>query len=78
MTADKRARIERLLETGLVDAFRRLHPNEGGYMWWGYRAGHFHRMGVRIDFALLSPDLAERLASCVDRAFRNLSGGAQS
>jgi exodeoxyribonuclease-3 len=72
VTSDERIRLERLLDTGLVDAFRRLHPDEDGYTWWDYRAGHFHRcIGLRIDFALLSPDLADRLASCgVDRAFR--------
>ena len=65
-------RARRLLDAGLVDAYRRLHPDEVGYTWWDYRAGHFHRrMGLRIDFALLSPDLAERLTSCgIDRAFR--------
>ncbi|MGI8903680.1 MAG: exodeoxyribonuclease III [Solirubrobacteraceae bacterium] len=45
---------------------------ERGFTWWDYRAGHFHRgLGMRIDLALLSPDLAARLSACgIDRAYR--------
>ena len=72
VTPAERDRVEVLLEGGLVDAYRRLHPEETGYTWWDYRAGHFHRrMGLRIDLALLSEDLAGRLAACgIDRAYR--------
>ena len=73
VTEDERARLRAVIEAGgLVDAFRQLHPDEPGFTWWDYRAGHFHRkMGLRIDLALLKPPLAERLVACgIDRGFR--------
>jgi exodeoxyribonuclease-3 len=65
VSAEERGRLERILEAGLVDAYRRLHPDEQQFTWWDYRAGHFHKgLGLRIDLAMLSPDLADRLRSC--------------
>ena len=42
------------------------------FTWWDYRAGHFgRRMGLRIDMALVSAALAERVgAAWVDRDYR--------
>jgi exodeoxyribonuclease-3 len=72
VTAEERGRLGRLLDLGLVDAWRRLHPDEAGFTWWDYRAGHFHKqLGMRIDLVLLSGDLAGRLTDCrVLRAYR--------
>jgi exodeoxyribonuclease-3 len=72
VTGAERKRFRALLDAGTVDAFRALHPDEPGFTWWDYRAGHFHRrMGLRIDAFLLSHPLAERLTSCgIDRNFR--------
>ena len=72
VTAEERGRLEAILDAGLVDAFRALHPDEVGFTWWDYRQGHFHRkMGLRIDFALLRPELAARLEACgIDRSYR--------
>ena len=73
VTADERSRFERLLdEGGLVDSYRHVHPDEVGYTWWDYRAGHFHKkLGLRIDYILASPDLAGRLSAVgIDRSFR--------
>jgi exodeoxyribonuclease III len=72
VTEPERERFRALLEAGTVDAFRALHPDEPGFTWWDYRQGHFHRkMGLRIDAALLSPPVAQRLAACgIDRGFR--------
>jgi exodeoxyribonuclease-3 len=73
VTPEERAALQRVLEAGeLVDAFRRLHPDEPGFTWWDYRQGHFHRkMGLRIDLALVKPPVAERARSCgIDRNFR--------
>jgi exodeoxyribonuclease-3 len=65
VSAEERTRLERILEAGLVDAYRHLHPDEQQFTWWDYRAGNFHKgLGLRIDLAMLSPDLAERLRSC--------------
>jgi len=72
ITEDERARLRAVLETGFVDAFRTLHPDEPGFTWWDYRAGHFHKgFGLRIDLALVSEPLAARLvASSVERPYR--------
>ncbi len=72
VTPEERARLERILDQGMVDAYRRLYPDEVQYTWWDYRAGNFHKgLGLRIDFALVSPELVPRLESCgIDRNFR--------
>jgi exodeoxyribonuclease-3 len=72
VTPAERERFAALLAAGTVDAFRTLHPDEPGFTWWDYRAGHFHKkMGLRIDAVLLAPVLAERLVECgIDRNFR--------
>lgn len=73
VTAQERAALAAVREHGaLRDAFRLLHPEEPGFTWWDYRQGHFHRkLGLRIDHALVSDDLAAGLVSCgIDRSFR--------
>jgi exodeoxyribonuclease-3 len=61
----ERAAIKRILDWGLIDAFR-LHHREGGfYSWWDYRGGAFHRdRGLRIDHILLTRSLAARCRDC--------------
>jgi exodeoxyribonuclease III len=50
-----------LCEWGLVDIYRRQHPEPGRYTWWDYRAGNFHKnFGMRIDHLLVSAPLADR------------------
>ncbi len=68
----ERERLRALLDSGFVDAYRHLHPEEVQYTWWDYRMGHFHRgMGLRIDLALVSADVASRLSACgIERPFR--------
>jgi exodeoxyribonuclease-3 len=72
ITVDERSRLQAVRDTGYVDAFRHLHPDEAGFTWWDYRAGHFHKgFGLRIDHVLVSAPLASRLrAGQVDRAYR--------
>jgi len=55
-----------LLNSGLVDAFRALHPEQkDAYTFWDYQAGSWHRdNGIRIDHFLLSPGIADQLHSC--------------
>jgi exodeoxyribonuclease-3 len=62
VTEDERARLEAVLDAGLVDSFRRLHPDATAYTWWDYRAGNFHKgLGLRIDYLLTTPDLADQV-----------------
>jgi exodeoxyribonuclease III len=70
---EPRARYRAMLCQGYVDAFRFLHPGEGGqFTFWDYfrRAFEYNR-GIRIDHFLLSTEVAERLRMCeIDRAPR--------
>ncbi len=64
MRPETRARWRRLLWMGLTDAIRAIRPEGPVYTFWDYQAGAWQRdRGLRIDHVLLSPDLAERLAS---------------
>jgi exodeoxyribonuclease III len=57
----EREAFQRLCRWGLVDAYRRHHPEPGRYTWWDYRAGNFHKnFGMRIDHLLATRPLAER------------------
>jgi exodeoxyribonuclease-3 len=68
----ERQRLAALLDLGLTDAYRALHPDEVQYTWWDYRAGHFHKgLGLRIDLLLVGSELSPRLESCgIDRDYR--------
>lgn len=73
VTPPEREGLRALQQAGdLVDAFRRLHPDEPGFTWWDYRAGHFHKgLGLRIDLALLDAHLVERVTRCgIERPYR--------
>ncbi len=62
----------RLIWSGLTDAVRAVKPEGPCYTFWDYQAGCWARnRGLRIDHALLSPTIAERLVSAVpDKAAR--------
>ena len=64
-----RERFEALLDWGLVDAFRRVHPDGGIYSWWDYRMLGFPKNdGLRIDGVLATEPLAARVRDAyVDR-----------
>ena len=67
-----RAKYNALVWLGLTDAIRALHPTGPIYTFWDYQAAAYQRdSGLRIDHALLSPSLAERLtAAAPDRRER--------
>jgi len=71
-TAEERARFGRLLDWGLSDVFRAVHPTERAFTWWDYRGGAFHReQGLRIDFVLATaPVLAVVRSVTIDREYR--------
>jgi exodeoxyribonuclease-3 len=62
---DERTRFAAIIEAGLVDCFRGLHEDAIAYTWWDYRAGNFHKgLGLRIDYLLATPDLADDVRRC--------------
>ena len=61
---EERAAFSALLELGLVDSFRHLHPGTAKYSWWTVRAGARERnVGWRLDYILVSAELAPRLVA---------------
>jgi exodeoxyribonuclease-3 len=61
-----RAAYRAMVWLGLTDALRALHPHETVYTFWDYQSACYQRnCGLRIDHALLSPKLAERLTSAM-------------
>jgi exodeoxyribonuclease-3 len=76
-TEAERQRLQRLLDWGLVDLFRRQHPDTQAFSWWDYRGGAFRfGHGLRIDLLLASRSVAERVTSVViDRDWRKKKDG---
>jgi exodeoxyribonuclease-3 len=61
---ETRAAFRKLLWLGLTDAVRALHPRDRVWTFWDYQHGAWPQdRGLRIDHALLSADLADRLVS---------------
>ena len=72
MQPGSRDAYARLMHDGWTDALETCNPRGGVWTYWDYQAGAWQRdHGFRIDHALLSPELADRLVSCgVDKAHR--------
>ena len=72
MRHEVRERFRSLLYQGWYDAFRTLHPHDIGYTFWDYSGNALNAdYGMRIDYLLLSPQLADMLVSCsVDKTPR--------
>jgi exodeoxyribonuclease III len=62
---EERASFGKLLESGFVDTFRHLHPDQrDAYSWWSYRAGaRAKNVGWRIDYFGVSRSLIDRVVS---------------
>ncbi len=67
-----REAFRRLVNLGLTDAFRAVHPVGEGYTFWDYQRGAWPRNdGIRIDHFLLSPQVADMLKDCqIDKHVR--------
>ena len=74
-TDAERARFQRLLDHGLLDAFREKYPGAFGrfaHTWWDYRRGGYDRgWGLRIDHHLVTRAVLDRTtAVTIDRLER--------
>ncbi len=59
---EERKRFRKLINNGMSDSFRILHPTKQEFSWWDYRAGAWdHNKGMRIDQILLNPRSCDRL-----------------
>ena len=69
---ESRARFHALLNLGLTDALRALHSEGHLYTYWDYQQRRWQNgEGLRIDHIMLSPQSADRLATCaVDKGPR--------
>jgi exodeoxyribonuclease-3 len=68
----EREALHNVVEWGLTDSLRMLHPEDRLYTWWDYRGGAFHRgWGLRIDHIFVSASLARRCVAVeIDRVER--------
>lgn len=54
--------MDNYLNSGLVDSFRKLHPDTEKFSWWSFRMNARARnIGWRIDYVLLSEQLVPKL-----------------
>ena len=59
----ERAWIDKLIESGYIDTFRYIHPNERDrYSWWSMKEmARSQNRGWRIDYFFVSSDLKDRV-----------------
>ncbi|NAY91357.1 exodeoxyribonuclease III [Muricauda sp. JGD-17] len=56
--------MDNFINSGLVDIYRHLHPEQVAYTYWSYRFKARERnVGWRIDYFLVSPALMEKIKS---------------
>ena len=62
-TDEERAKMTRLLESGYIDTYRYLYPNQTGiYSWWSYRFNaRKNNAGWRIDYFIVSDSLKDKI-----------------
>ena len=61
---EERGKMSELLSAGFVDSWRIQHPGEAKYSWWSYRmAARERNVGWRIDYFLVSQNIASRIVS---------------
>lgn len=61
---EERSKMSALLDAGFVDSWRIQHPGEAKYSWWSYRmAARERNVGWRIDYFLVSQNIAPRIVS---------------
>jgi len=61
-TPEERKQIDKIIELGFVDTFRKFHKDGGHYTWWPYAFNARQRnLGWRIDYAFVSKPLIPKL-----------------
>ena len=63
---EERAWVQKFLDHGFVDIYRRLYPDRVQYTWWTYRSGARERsVGWRLDYFLVSEALVPQVQDVV-------------
>lgn len=63
-TDEEREKFTMLLDSGFIDTFRTLHPDDVTYSWWSYRFKARERnTGWRIDYFVASQRLTDKITS---------------
>lgn len=61
-TVEEREKMNRLLDSGFVDSFRALHPDDVQYSYWSnFAQARQKNKGWRIDFILCSTDVGDKI-----------------
>lgn len=61
-TLEERKRIDKIIELGFSDTFRKFHKEPGNYTWWPYyRNARQRNLGWRIDYIFTSKTLTLKL-----------------
>lgn len=78
VTAPERAAFAEFTDAGFVDSAAPFTPGPGVYTFWDYTAGRFAKNeGMRIDFALCSPAMDDRVHDAfIDREARAAAGAS--
>ncbi|HVM73695.1 MAG TPA: exodeoxyribonuclease III [Candidatus Paceibacterota bacterium] len=63
-TKEEREGIDKVLQAGFVDTFRKFHQGKGHYTWWSpWRAARDRNIGWRIDYLFVSKAIVSRVTS---------------
>ncbi len=63
---EEREWVQKFLDHGFVDVYRRLYPEKVQYTWWTYRLNARQRgIGWRIDYFLVSENLMPRIKDVI-------------
>ena len=63
---EEREWVQKFLDHGFVDAYRRLYPDKVQYTWWTYRfAARARGIGWRLDYFLVSEKLFPRVRDVI-------------
>jgi len=61
-TPEERKQIDRIIELGFIDSYRKFHKDNGHYTWWPYFVNARERnLGWRIDYSFISKSLITKL-----------------
>ncbi len=63
---DARAIMQHWLDSGWIDAWRTLHPDDTGYTWYGYRGRDTvgNNQGLRLDYFLCNKVAQKMVKNC--------------